>query len=80
MPESRAGRSPTFQDPGTPLFGLAGTRGFASPMEQLWRVLKESFYLDSDPRVSRGLVSTRVPEYPLPALPERHNACAFHYL
>ena len=31
----RAGRSPTFQDPGTPLFGLAGTRGFASPLEQL---------------------------------------------
>ncbi len=30
---SRAGRSPTFQDPGTPLDGLAGTRVPASPME-----------------------------------------------
>ena len=54
----RAGRSPTFGDPGTPLNGLAGTRGFVSPIEEflsfnttlrgslecLWRVL------------SRGLV------------------------
>ena len=27
---TRAGRSPIFEDPGTPLCGLAGTRGFAS--------------------------------------------------
>ncbi len=58
---SRAGRSPTFQDPGTPLFGLAGTRGFAS-------LIEESFYLDSDSRFLRGLVSTRVPGYPFTAL------------
>ncbi len=33
----RAGRSPTFQDIGTPLFGLGlgGTHGFASPGSQL---------------------------------------------
>ncbi len=31
----RAGRSPTFWDPGTPLNGLTGTRGFASPREQV---------------------------------------------
>ena len=31
MLKSRAGRSPTFQDLGTPLFGLVGIRGFASP-------------------------------------------------
>ena len=32
---SRAGRSPTFQDPGTPLDGLGGTRVPASPIEQV---------------------------------------------
>ncbi len=32
---TRAGRSPTFQDPGTPLDGLAGTRVPASPIEQV---------------------------------------------
>ncbi len=31
---SRAGRSPTFQDPGTPLDGLVGTRVAMSPIEQ----------------------------------------------
>ena len=50
---SRAGWSPTFQDPGTPLIGLAGTRVPASPIEQLLSFLKESFDLDSDSRVSR---------------------------
>ncbi len=33
--DGRAGRSPTFQDPDTPLFGLTGTRGFASVIEQI---------------------------------------------
>ena len=31
----RAGMSPTFWDPGTPSNGLAGIRGFASPIEEL---------------------------------------------
>ncbi len=31
----RAGGSPTFQDPGTPLYGLAGTRVPASPIEEV---------------------------------------------
>ncbi len=35
LPTTRAGRSPTFQDPGTPLDGLAGTRVPASPIEQV---------------------------------------------
>ena len=62
---ARAGRSPKFQDPGTPLNGLAGTR---VPVNLMGQILKESFYLDSDPRVSRGLAGTRVPGYPIPAL------------
>ena len=39
--ETRAGRSPTFQDPGTPLVGLARTRVPVSPIEKVlsWRVL-----------------------------------------
>ncbi len=32
---TRAGRSPTFQDPGTPLNGLAGTRVPVNMMEQI---------------------------------------------
>ncbi len=49
----RAGRSPTFQDPGTPLFGLAGTRGFAS---LIWTRTRDSY------------VDSRVPGYPFTAL------------
>ena len=49
---SRAGRSPKFQDPGTPLNGLSGTRQSDG----------------ADPRVSHGLAGTRVPGYPIPAL------------
>ena len=68
----RAGRSPTFQDPGTPLHGLAGTRpdgsAVGSSVVKLWGVPGESFDVDSYPRVSLGLAGTRVPGYPLTAL------------
>ncbi len=58
--EGRAGRSPTFQDPGTPLYGLAGTRVPSSPIEELLSgVPGESFD-----------VELRVPGYPLAALVE----------
>ncbi len=33
--ESRAGRSPIFQEPGTPLVGLAGTRVPVSSIEEV---------------------------------------------
>ncbi len=59
----RAGRSPTFQDPGTRLDGLAGTRIPASPIQQLLS-FGESFDVDPDSRVSCGLTGTRVPGYP----------------
>ena len=66
----RAGRSPIFWDPGAPLNGLAGTRGFASPREQLfsfnreWQVLCESLEVDSDSRVLRRLAGTQTRGYP----------------
>ncbi len=55
----RAGRSPTFQDPGTLLNGLASLKE---------GVLKESFKRDSDSQFSCGLASTRLPGYPFTAL------------
>ncbi len=72
---NRAGRSPTFQDPGTPLNGLAGTRQFDAPGSQSHKgVHGESFNMDSYPRVWHGFRSTRVlhPGYPLPALAHTH--------
>ncbi len=45
----RAGRSPTFQDPGTRLDGLAGTRVPASPIEHVLS-FKTSPYLSKSAR------------------------------
>ncbi len=47
LQDTRAGRSPTFQDPGTPLVGLAGTWVPASSIESLvsplmWTRTRES--------------------------------------
>ena len=52
----RAGRSPTFQDPGTPVYGPV------SPIEEVLsfktRAFGEFFYVDPYPRVSLGLAGT----------------------
>ncbi len=65
--ESRAWRSPTFGDPGTPLNGLAGTRGFTSPIEEvlrgglegLWRVLSRGL-VPASPQETREYPDSRV--------------------
>ena len=67
---TRAGRSPTFQDPGTPLFGHAGTRGFASPIEQLLSFKMSPFIWT---RTRESHVDSRVPGYPIPALQNTPN-------
>ncbi len=56
-PPTRAGRSPEFQDPGTPLNGLAGTCQSHEADPFIWTRTRESH------------VDSRVPEYPIPALP-----------
>ncbi len=57
----RAGRSPTFQDPSTPLNGLAGTR---VPINSIQQVLKSLIWTP----IRESAVDSRVPGYPLPAL------------
>ena len=67
----KAGKSPSFQDPGTPLDGLAGTWIPVSSiglMTGLLGVPNESFDVDSYTRVPLGLAGTRVLEYSLAAL------------
>ncbi len=68
---SRAGRSPTFQDLGTPLNGLRVTWVPVNLTEQILSFKtspccqddsSKTFYPDS--RVSRRLAGTRVPGYP----------------
>ncbi len=67
---TRAGRSPTFQDPGTPLDGLAGTRVPASPTEKVLRPGSPILGFRSQTKWTPtreshvGLASTRVPGYP----------------
>ncbi len=59
-----AGRSPTFQDLGTYLDGLAGTWEPISSIKEVPTVPDESFDVDLYPQVSLGLAGTWVHGYP----------------
>ena len=69
----RVGRSPTFQNSGTPSNGLAGTRGFASPIEQVLSLKNEATQQASPLRVPKsrlGLASlTQTCGYPNSRVP-----------
>ncbi len=68
MQRVRAGTSPTFWTRGLASPGLAGTRGLASPVEELLSESHESFEVDSDSRVQLGPASPRTRESGFTAL------------